>query len=124
MNNQTLNFALSFVLLSLIGCKSAREYTDNCAPLRTDNIQKITIEIQTNSTKTYTITDKQDLTEFITDLNNSKVNGPWKGAKWDKIVLHYDDGEKIFSTNGEVFGAGSSGTFYDLNDKYKHYWEK
>lgn len=80
--------------------------------------------MQTDSIKTYTITDKQDLIEFITDLNNSKVNGPWKGAKWDRIVLHYDHDEKILSTNGEVFGEGSSGTFYDLNEKYKHYWEK
>lgn len=124
MIRQPLPLSVTFVLLSFIGCKAIKEYTDYCAPLRTDNIQKITIEIQADSIKTFAITEREEMQDFINDINNSKVNGPWKGAKWDKIVLLYDNGEKVLSTNGKVFGEGSSGTFYDLNDKYKQYWEK
>tara|TARA_B100000683_G_C12029681_1_gene365727 strand:+ start:91 stop:465 length:375 start_codon:yes stop_codon:yes gene_type:complete len=124
MKNQTLIFTISFLLLSLIGCNPPKIYKDNHSQLSIDNIQKITIEIKTDSTKTFTITDKQIFTQFVTDLNNSKVNGPWKGATWDKIIIHYIDGKKILSTNGKVFGEGSSGFFYDLNKKYKHYWRK
>ncbi len=122
MIKQTL--ILTIALFFLIGCKSAKQYTDYIAPLRTENIQKITFEIYTDTLKTFTITEKQEMKAFITDINNSKVNGPWKGAKWDKIVLHYDYSTTVFNTNGKVFGQGSSGTFYDLNDKYKHYWKK
>lgn|GEM_PF-3768438 len=124
MNKQTLIFSVVFVLLCLIGCKVSKQYTDHYAPLKTDSIMKITIEIQSDTVKCFTIADKQEIKDFITDINNSTVNGPWKGAKWDKIVIHYDEGEKVFSTNGKVFGQGSSGTFYNLNDKYKHYWKK
>lgn len=114
----------AFILLALLGCKATKGYDDYCAPLAAYNIQKITIEIQFDIIKIFTISDKQEIEDFISDMNNSKVNGPWKGANWDRIVLHYDDSEKVFSTNGQVFGQGSSGTFYDLNIKYKHYWKK
>ncbi len=97
---------------------------DSRSPLSAENLQKITIEIQVNATKSFTITEKQEMIAFIQDMNASKVNGAWKGAFWDKIVLEYVDGEKVFSTNGKVFGQGSSGTFYNLNDKYKRYWTK
>ena len=123
MIKQTL-IILTVSLFFLLGCKTVKQYTDNNAPLRTDNIQKITFEIYTDTLKTFTITEKQEMKAIITDINDSKVNGPWKGAKWDKIVLHYDDSETVFNTNGKVFGQGSSGTFYDLNNKYKHYWKK
>lgn len=112
------------MLLCLLGCKATKVYTNYCAPLRTDNIQKITFEIQNDTLEIFEITEKKEMKEFITDLNNSKVNGPWKGAKWDKIIIHSEDGEIVFNTNGKVFGQGSSGTFYNLNNKYKHYWKK
>ena len=123
MIKQILSY--SFLLLIMISCSPTKDYSDHCAPIISANVQKITIEIQGNELKSYSITENQEIEDFIIDIHNSKVNGPWKGAKWDKIVLHYKNGgEKIFSTNGKVFGQGSSGIFYDLNDKYKKYWEK
>ena len=108
----------------MTSCTSTKEYSDHCAPIISAYVQKITIEIQGNEIKSYSITKRQEIKDFINDIENSKVSGPWKGAKWDKIILHYEEGdEKLFNTNGEVFGQGSSGTFYDLNDKYKHYWK-
>jgi hypothetical protein len=104
---------------------TAKVYSDFCAPMIYAYIKNITIEIQGNEIKSYSITERQEINDFIFDIENSKVNGPWKGSKWDKIVLLYEDGyEKVFNTNGEVFGQGSSGTFFDLNDKYNHYWKK
>ena len=110
------------MLMVFISCKT---YADHYAPLRIDHIDKITFEIHSSDTiKTFVINDKEEIIDFIEDIHNSKVNGPWKGLQWDKIVLNYGDGAKTFSTNGEVFGQGSSGTFYNLNEKYKHYWKK
>lgn len=124
MIRHTLKITSTLVLLFFISCKATKTYTDYCAPLRTDNILTISIEIQADTLTVYTISDQQEMKDFIADLNNSKVNGPWKGAKWDKIVLKYEDSTKTFSTNGEVFGQGSSGVFYNLNSKYAHYWKK
>jgi hypothetical protein len=107
----------------MTSCTSTKEYSDHCAPIISNYVKKITIEVQGDEIKSYSIVQIQQIADFINDIENSKVNGSWKGSKWDKIVLHYEDGdEQIFNTNGEVFGKGSSGIFYDLNDKYKHYW--
>lgn len=124
MIKQILILSYSFALLIMTSCTSTKDYSDHCAPIISDFVQKITIEIQDDELKSFSFTESQEIKDFITDIHNSKVNGPWKGAKWDKIVLHYDDGsEKVFSTNGDVFGQGSNGIFYDLNDKYKKYWK-
>ena len=113
------------ILFVLVNCKIVKTYTDNCAPLSVDNIQKITIVIKKNATKSINIKERIEIKEFIISLNNSEVNGPWKGAKWDEITLYYrDQSKKIFFTNGKVFGQGSSGIFYNLSDKYKHYWKE
>jgi hypothetical protein len=109
----------------MICCSPKQDYSDHYAPIVFANVQKITIEIQGDQIRNYSITERQEIIDFINDLETSKVNGLWKGAKWDRIVLHYVNGdEKVFSTNGEVFGQGSNGTFYDLNSKYKKYWEQ
>lgn len=124
MTKYFLHIPIVFLLLLHTSCET-KTYQDHYAPLRTDNIRKITFEIQSSDTmKHFTIKDKHEMQEFIERINNSKVNGPWKGANWDKIILKYDDGETTFNTNGEVFGQNSSGTFYDLNDRYKTYWNK
>lgn len=124
MIKQMFILSFAFILVIMTSCNSTKEYSDHCAPIISAYVKKITIEIQDDELKSFSITESQEIKDFITDIHNSKVNGPWKGAKWDKIVLQYDDGrETVFNTNGEVFGQGSSGTFYDLNDKYKKYWK-
>lgn len=124
MIKQILIPSFAFVLVMMTSCTSKKEYSDHCAPIVSAYVKEITIEIQGNAAKSYSITERKEINDFISNLENSKVNGPWKGAQWDKIVLHYDNGnEKVFNTNGEVFGQDSSGTFYDLNKKYKHYWK-
>lgn len=114
-----------FMIFLMTSCEPAKDYSDHCAPIISAYVKKITIEIHVNDKKSYSITERQQIEDFIVDIENSKVNGPWKGAKWDKIILYYEDGhEQVFNTNGEVFGQRSTGTFYDLNDKYKYYWKK
>ena len=123
MIKQLLSY--SFLLLFMFSCSPKQDYSDHCAPIVFDYVKKITIEIQGDQVRSYSITEKQEIIDFINDIETSKVNGPWKGAKWDKIVLHYMNGdEKVFNTNGEVFGPWADGTFYDLNNKYKKYWDK
>lgn len=124
MNKQAPIILITFLLLSVMSCTRNKSYTDYCAPLRTDNILGIIIEIQSDTLEIITINSKKEMKDFITDLNSSNANGPWKGAKWDKIILKYDDGITTFNTNGKVFGQGASGMFYDLNNKYKKYWKK
>ena len=125
MTKQLMFISSVFMLMVFISCKTTKTYADHYATLRIDNIDKITFEIHSSDTiKTFVINDKEEIIDFIEDIHNSKVNGSWKGAQWDKIVLNYGDGAKTLSTNGEVFGQGSSGTFYNLNEKYKHYWKK
>lgn len=126
MNNHIPLLFVAFLFSITQSCtnRTEKSYTDHCTPLRTDNILEIVIEIQTDTLKTIKIHGKQEMKDFITDLNNSNVNGPWKGAKWDQIILKYDDGITTFNTNGKVFGEGASVIFYDLNDKYKKYWKK
>lgn len=115
----------SIILLMLISCTPKAEYSDHYAPMISAYVQRITIEIEGSQKRIYSITNKQEIRNFIHDLESSKENGAWMGAKWDLIVLHYADGrEKVFSTNGKVFGPSSSGIFYDLNEKYQKYWEK
>lgn len=108
---------------TFVACADTRCYTDLCAPLRTDTILSITIEIHTEELKTISITDDEKMKEFISAVNDAKVDGQWKGAKWDKIILNYKDEVRTYNTNGEVFGRGSSGLFYKLDKKYKHYWK-
>lgn len=120
-----LKYIVTFTLLLiiLIACVTSRTYTDNCAPLRTDNILSIKIEVRSLGNKIFTITDNQQVKNFIEDINDAKVNGPWKGAKWDKISLCGEYDTTVFNTNGEVFGLNNSGTFYNLNKKYKYFWK-
>lgn len=118
---QKITFILFAILL--IGCITTRTYIDNCAPIRTDNVLSIRIEVRSLENKNFTITDSQQIKNFIEDINNAKVNGPWKGANWDKILLCRDDDTIAFNTNGKVFGLNNSGTFYNLNKKYKYFWK-
>lgn len=97
----------------MISCSPTMDYRDHHAPIISANVQISTIDIQGNESRSYSITENQEIEDFITDIHDSKVNGPWSGTKWDKIVLYYEDGgEKVSSTNGKVFGQGSSGIFY------------
>lgn len=111
------------LVIILMACITSRTYTDNCAPLRTDNVLSIKIEVRSLGNKKFTITDSQQIKNFIEDINNAKVNGPWKGANWDKILLCRDNDTIAFNTNGEVFGLNNSGTFYNLDNKYKYFWK-
>ena len=109
----------------LMSCTPKAEYSDHYAPMISAYVQRITIEIEGSQKRIHSITNKQEILDFIHDLESSEENGPWKGAYWDKIVLHFEDGhEKSFNTNGRVFGPNPNGIFYDLNEKYRKYWEK
>lgn len=115
--------ATVFTLVVLTGCKTTKTYTDFHAPLQPDKVVRVTIEIQTDTIRTHSITAQQEIQAFIKDLNSAQINGVWKGANWSKIVLHYSDREMVFNTNGKVFGPQLNGQFYELNDKYNQYWK-
>lgn len=124
MQNKIIQiFAFNVFSILFIACVTSRTYIDNCAPLRTDNILSIKIEVRSLGNKIFTITDNQQIKNFIEDINDAKVNGPWKGAKWDKISLCGEYDTTVFNTNGEVFGLNNSGTFYNLKKKYKYFWK-
>lgn len=66
------------------------------------------------------ISDKDSIKTFVIDLNESEMDGPWKGANWDEILIVCSDKTIILCTNGKVFGSGSSGQFFKLDKKYQY----
>jgi hypothetical protein len=119
---KNLNIALTIFLLIFISCKASKTYSENVAFIKSNNIDSIVIQLL-DQQKTFSITDKLEIESFVDDLNNSPIDGAWKGAIWDKIILYSADSTITYNTNGKVFGLGSSGTFYELNEKYHKYWE-
>ncbi len=69
------------------------------------------------------ISDKDSIKTFVKDLNESQIDGPWKGANWDKIILVCSDTTITLNTNGKVFGVHSSVQFFKLNKKYQNDWD-
>lgn len=122
MIHKIFNIAAIILILTFIRCRASKTYSENLAFIKPNNIDSIVIQ-RLEKQKTYCITDKIEIEIFVEDLNNSHIDGPWKGAKWDKIILYSADSIITYNTNGKVFGLGSSGTFYELNEKYHKYWE-
>jgi hypothetical protein len=73
----------------------------------------------------YQITDKKTIYQFIHIMNESELDGPWKGACFNQIKLTLKDSNIVISTNGKVFGYGNSGMFYkfpevDIIENFRH----
>ncbi len=116
------NIVILLLLSTVAGCYvfSREKYTQENSALEAAKVNAISVEIINGGV--FTITKKDSLQQLVSDLNNARYAGMWKGAHWDKVQIQYQDTVITLNTNGKVFGHGSSGRFYHLNDKYQRAW--
>ncbi len=123
INNHFWVLVLFLNALTIASCSRPKVYSDLNKPINLENALSIKIVIKKDSNICIDITQMNEVKELINDLNNAPVHGIWKGATWDKITVYFKHDTCEFSTNGKVFGSGSSGTFYTLNNKYHYLWQ-
>jgi len=112
------------LLILFISCKNTDYLSNKYGEVISDEIIRIEyfegknyLNPDSNKKPNSTITDKQKITEIVTEINNANNPGPWKGAQWDKVLIVKKDTTLTYSTNGKVIGINhSSGIFYELND--------
>ena len=108
-------------IISLSSCVSSKTFSEINGTINHETVKEISITIhRADQYLTKLISDKDSIKTFVTDLNKAEIEGPWKGAKWDEILLVCSDKTISLSTNGKVFGLGSSGQFYKLDKKYQY----
>lgn len=110
-----LIFTATWLILS--GCNQEKTYSKDQGAVAPDNITRISFHPANLSHcqsefQEFEIWDQQLINDFTLALNNSKLDGPWKGACFNQITIHTLDSNITLSTNGDVFGYGSSGIFY------------
>jgi len=64
---------------------------------------------------TFTILNKEEIEDALTEIKNANHPEPWKGGGWDRIVLTFNDTIIKINTNKKRIGLKSSGLFYDLD---------
>ncbi len=124
---------ITFLTL-LISCRNTDNLSNKYGKVISDEIIRIEyyegvnyLNSDSDKKPNSTITDKQKITEIVTEINNASNPRPWKGAQWDKVLMIKKDTTLTYSTNGKVIGINqSSGTFYELNDDkfINRYFEK
>jgi hypothetical protein len=115
---------LPIVILCFYACHPAKTFSSQSGVINDHDIQRIDIKIyKGKEVRVQSILQADSIRQFITALNQSRFNGPWKGAKWDQIILQKKDSSISFNSNGIVFGLQSSGIFYTLDPAYKRFWE-
>lgn len=62
----------------------------------------------------FIINDEAGIERIMSEIREGEVDGPWKGAGWDRISIYYADTTVNLNTNGKVYGTSASGTFYAL----------
>ena len=105
------------IVFTIISCASKAKYFENKNALSMEDITQIEFRNSMNQAcqkdfEEFEITKRESINEFVTIMNNAKLDGPWKGACFKQINLIMKDSVITISTNGEVFGHGSSGIFY------------
>jgi len=108
---------LIVIALSVMGCSSKPKYSEKENAILAQDIIRIEFRnpADQDCPKTFKkdiITERGSIDQFVAIMNNSKLDGPWKGACFSQINLITEDSIIGMSTNGEVFGHGSSGIFY------------
>lgn len=63
----------------------------------------------------FVITDAKELDHCIEELTNADHPQPWKGAGWNRILIHYRDTILKINTNDIKIGWSANGQFYSLN---------
>ena len=70
--------------------------------------------IRANDVPNFTISDKEELYVALNEIIYADNPEPWKGARWNKIKLYFQDTLIVLNTNDKKIGDSASGTFYDL----------
>ena len=118
-------FIVSLLTIAIAGCMSSKTFSEQYDPIDHSQITEIKINTSLgNKHTTIAFTNKDSIKDFVTSLNASKVDGPWKGAQWDKILLIGKSDTISINTNGKVFGLVASGQFYKLDKKYNVFWKQ
>lgn len=126
MYHRSVIFILS---LFIAGCKIHSTYSDKFGKI--ENVSVIALELNSRNEDTVyrdklqPITDAQTLQRMINEINEARIDGPWKGMGWDELKITTKDSVVILKTNGKVFGYNNSGTFYKFTSKniLKEYWK-
>ncbi len=117
MNKKLLLFLIS---VSLVSCLKKSTWSDTIklqsfgAPLKIEYYKHNGKAFQYEENPAFTITDREELTIAVHEIENAENAGPWKGAGWDRIKIQYKDTIVSINTNKEVIGLHRSGTFYKL----------
>jgi hypothetical protein len=119
-------FCITLLFISCSGGSSVKRqqlYSDKYDMPNVDSIQVIEFRHggSDNCGKVlfneFELSNKAQIKQFLSILKNSKQDGLWKGACFDKINLVTFDSTVVISTNGKVFGHGNSGLFYRFPDE-------
>lgn len=121
------NIACTLLLLSFAGCFRHSGFYDDNPEIKFSDVLEIKLTRHSPGDtidETYSLKDKILVDEFVNEIKNSKLDGPWKGAGWDKIYIINKADTVVLNSNGSVFGTKNSGTFYRFSSKdpYKKYW--
>ena len=103
--------------LSLFGCSSNHKYSERYDELQVDKVIKIEFRKPSNPQcqskfEEFDVLNKELINDFVDIINNSELDGPWKGACFREIKIIMKDSVINLSTNGQVYGHGTSGNFY------------
>jgi hypothetical protein len=107
---------LLLTIISLSSCMSSKTFSEINGMINYETVNQISITThRADQQFTKLISDKDSIKTFVIDLNESEMDGPWKGANWDEILIVCSDKTIRLCTNGKVFGSGSSGQFFKLD---------
>lgn len=123
------NIYILLLLLPLAGCFRDSSFSEDNPKIEFSDVLEIRLTkycapVDTCYPPFYSLKDKNLIGELVSEINEGRLYGPWKGAAWDYISLINKKDTIGLSTNGRVFGFGNSGTFYKFKSKdfYLKYW--
>lgn len=120
LKKKIYNLVIALLTLTLINsCKNESNYSTKHSIINADTIVRIEFK-KTNSCKSdfddFSISDRKTIIDFVSNINNAPIAGPWKGNCWNYIIFKSKNHSLRISTNDKVFGHGRSGIFYKLSE--------
>ena len=113
-----LLIAMLLAIISLSSCLSSMTFSKFHGAINYETVKEISIKTHRAEPDWEKVISNQDSIKlFVTNLNEAQIDGPWKGANWDKIILVCTDTTITLNTNGKVFGLHSSGQFFKLKSE-------
>ena len=110
-----------FFLLAFVSCTNTSTFSYKYGEINAQKVLRIELKNSKRADCPQSIfqtiiTDKQVINKIVTSINDSSIDGPWKGACWDQIIIVGQDSTIRLSTNGNVFGFGASGMFFKFSN--------